>query len=590
MIAKWFSKLWVSLSVLLTAALVLSCVGIFRLSSADLIGPTASQGLTLLAVVLMVPSLVRLHLSPLGHLVAWSETASRGEDRLTIRADSRDEVGRMAAVVRHLYKSTRAAMGRLAQAEGAGLSEVAAFDDPGVEVRIRSAWSSWQTYATYATVTMFAATCVVVSLVTPARARGPAARPAVAVVAPTGGASSRVDRPSSAVMASPSLPTSAVRGVTDDAVLLGMSAPFSGSVRSLSEGMKLGLDTAFAEVNAKGGVHGRQVKLVALDNGYDEKRALETTHDLVESRRVFAMVGSVGTPTVKAVLPYLAQHQVLLFGPLTGSPILRKDPPDRYVFNVRSSYDQETSQMVSYLLDVKHVPPRGIVVLAQNDSYGDAGYEGAVRTLRKKVHSGSSVDLLRVGYERNTVDVAEAVSRVMSYHAANQKLGGVRAVIVVATAGASAAFTGRVASLGAIVMNVSFVDAAQLATEFKEHWPGVGAGVIVTQVVPHYESGATGVMRYRSALGEFFPSQSPGFASLEGYVVGTLFVEGLRRAGRDLDTEKIVDALEKIQGLDLGTGASFGFGVSNHQASSKVWATELDAAGAYKPLDAEWME
>jgi ABC-type branched-subunit amino acid transport system substrate-binding protein len=551
----------------LTVALAMIVFGIFDLLYNGVISSKYAEGLIILTIFLLVPSLIHLHLSPLGHFVRLSEQGIAEDLHLAVKVDSRDEVGRMATVVRAL--------------------RVMAGDESDSEVRVPSVWASGRALTAYASATCVVVVCVLFAKFTDGQpiAVGPAhgATPSSAVP----GVTSAARASSTPTLAAPALPTPSVRGVTDDAVVLGMSAPFSGQVRGLSGAMKLGLDTAFAEANAHGGVGGRQVKLVALDNGYDEKRALDTTRELVEARHVFALVGSVGTPTTKAVLPYVSENKILLFGPLTGSPILRKDPPDRYVFNVRSSYDRETSQMVSYLLDVKHVPARAIVVFAQNDSYGDAGYDGAVRTLRKKVHGG---ELLRVGYERNTVDVSDAVSRVMAYSAANQKSGGVRAVIVVATAGASAAFTGKIASLGAAVLNVSFVDSAQLATEFKEHWPGVGAGVIVTQVVPHYESGATGVRKYREALREFFPNESPGFASLEGYVVGRIFLDGLARVGRDLDTEKLIDALEKIQGLDLGTGASFGFGVSNHQASDKVWATEMDASGSFKPLDAEWME
>jgi ABC-type branched-subunit amino acid transport system substrate-binding protein len=381
-------------------------------------------------------------------------------------------------------------------------------------------------------------------------------------------------------------PLALPRGVTKDSITMGMSSPFSGSAKSLSEGMKLGIETAFSEINAAGGINGRRLNLIALDNGYEEKRALETTKDLVENRHVFGLIGSVGTPTVKAVLPYVNAAKVLLFGPLTGSPVTRTDPPDRYVFNVRTSYAAETEAMVKYLLDVKHIAPRSIVMFAQNDAFGDAGYEGAVKTLRKRGHSG---DLLRVGYDRNTVDVADAVTRLLAYNGASSKSGGVRAVIVVATATASAALTARIEGIGAIVLNVSFVDASQLALEFKDHWPGVGNGVIVTQVVPHYESGATGVIRYREALKTFYPDRTPGFASLEGYVVGSLFAEGIRRAGPAVDTEHVVDALEKIQDLDLGTGTAFSFGVSKHQATPKVWGTVLTSTG-FKPLDSEWME
>jgi hypothetical protein len=109
----------------------------------------------------------------------------------------------------------------------------------------------------------------------------------------------------------------------------------------------------------------------------------------------------------------------------------------------------------------------------------------------------------------------------------------------------------------------------------------------VTQVVPHYESGGTGVLRYREALNRYHPDQQPDFVSLEGYVVGRLFAEGVRRAGRDLDTEKLVDAIESIHDYDVGMGTIINFGMSEHQGSHKVWGTMLDPQGHFQSLDME---
>jgi len=131
---------------------------------------------------------------------------------------------------------------------------------------------------------------------------------------------------------------------------------------------------------------------------------------------------------------------------------------------------------------------------------------------------------------------------------------------------------------------VSFVGSDSLAEELKERGPGYGAGVIVTQVVPHFDSGATGVIRYRDALKKYHPDQQPDFISLEGYMVGQLFLEGLRRQGRELDTEKLVDTLEHLQDFDPGTG-NLSFGMSQHQASHKVWGTVLDDHGEFRSLD-----
>jgi branched-chain amino acid transport system substrate-binding protein len=234
-------------------------------------------------------------------------------------------------------------------------------------------------------------------------------------------------------------------------------------------------------------------------------------------------------------------------------------------------------------------------VFAQNDSYGDAGYEGATKMLRKK---GRSDDVLRVGYERNTLDIDDAVNKIVEYHGATVRVSAneynrkhpVKAIIMVGTYKAAARFIQKIRDkkIDAILLNVSFVGSNSLAEELKElGGPSLGAGVIVTQVVPHFDSGATGIIRYREALKKYHPDQQPDFISLEGYVVGQLFAEGLRRVGRELDTEKLVDALEHLQDYDPGTGSALSFSMSQHQATHKVWGTMLDDQGGFRSIDME---
>ncbi|HMG52197.1 MAG TPA: ABC transporter substrate-binding protein, partial [Kofleriaceae bacterium] len=361
----------------------------------------------------------------------------------------------------------------------------------------------------------------------------------------------------------------------------------------LGNRMKLGLDTAFAVVNDAGGISGRAIKLLALDDGYDGKRALANVQQLIDEHGVFAVIGNVGTPTTKEALPYVLGKKTILFGAFTGTGLLRRDPPDRYVFNYRASYEDETARMISYLVDVKKVPDHSIVVFAQNDSYGDAGYEGATKMLRKK---GRSDEVLRVGYDRNSLAVDEAVAKVIEYNNVTVRVGAVdrprhpvKAIVMVGTYKACARFIQKIRDrkLDPVLLNVSFVGSNALADELKELGPSYGNGVIVTQVVPHFDSGATGIIRYREALKKYHPDQQPDFVSLEGFIVGELFAEGLRRTGRDLDTEKLVDALERIADFDPGTGGTLGFSMSHHQASHRVWGTMLDDQGVFRSIDME---
>ncbi len=205
---------------------------------------------------------------------------------------------------------------------------------------------------------------------------------------------------------------SAVQGVTDTEIVLGMTAPFSGPSRELGRGMQIALETCFDDVNARGGVAGRKIRLVALDDGYEPDRALANMNLLFDKHKAFAFIGNVGTPTAEKTLPFALGKQMLFFGPFTGAKLVRKDPPDRFVFNYRASYEEETAAILKYLVEIKKIRPDQVAVFAQQDGYGDSGFSGVVKMLRKL--GGDPDKLLRVGYARNTVDVADAVKKIVA--------------------------------------------------------------------------------------------------------------------------------------------------------------------------------
>ena len=369
-------------------------------------------------------------------------------------------------------------------------------------------------------------------------------------------------------------------GVTRNTITVGMSAAFSGPAREIGRDMQVGMETYFKTVNDAGGVRGRSIALIALDDGYEPEQALTNMKTLIEERQVFAVIGNVGTPTAQVTAPYAVAQRVLFFGAFTGADLLRQDPPERYVFNYRASYAQETAAMVQYFIEVKGFTPAEIAVFAQNDSYGDAGFRGVAITLRAYDHHAD--DILRVGYERNTVVVDEAVATLLAHPVAP------RAIVMVGTYKPSARFIQHVkeAGLDVLFANVSFVGSQALAEEFREIGAHFADGVIVTQVVPHYAAQTTGVLDYQEHLSRYEPSEQPGFISLEGYVTAQLLVEGLRRA-EELTTESVIDALESIRDLDLGMGSVINLGPSQHQASDKVWGTVLDETATYHILNLE---
>ena len=381
---------------------------------------------------------------------------------------------------------------------------------------------------------------------------------------------------------------SAVRGVTDSEIRFGISAPFTGPAKELGQNMKLGIEAAFNVANANGGVYGRHLRLIAADDGYEPTRTAVTMPQLYERDQVFGLVGNVGTPTAVVALPYALDRKMLFFGAFTGAGLLRNDPPDRYVFNYRPSYAEETAAVVNYLVKVRRLLPEQIAVFAQQDAYGDAGFAGVEKAVRS-LRGGNESPILRLNYQRNTVDVDDAVAQLQQRYAQllQKKHFPIKAVIMVPTYRAAAKFIEKTRDLypDMIYTSVSFVGSTALADELMLLGKRYATGVIVTQVVPAVDGHSSLVLDYKSALAKYFPGEAPDYVSLEGYVDANVLIAALQRSGAQVDTERLVGTLENLRDLDIGLGTPVIFSRSDHQGVHKVWGTQLDETGHYQPID-----
>jgi branched-chain amino acid transport system substrate-binding protein len=376
-------------------------------------------------------------------------------------------------------------------------------------------------------------------------------------------------------------PVTAVRGVSDNEIRFGITAAFTGPVRERGRQMKLGIDTAFNRVNETGGLGGRMLRLIAADDGNEPTRTLQAVKQLYEKDQIFGLIGSIGTATAAVAVPYALERRMLFFGAYTGGNVVRRDPPDRYVFNYRPSYAEEADAAVRYLVKMRRIPVRQIAVFAQQDDLGDAGFAGVAKAYRALgINDGA---ILRLNYPRNTIEVDEAVNLLKL-----QKLP-VRAIIMSASYRAAAKFIEKTRNLypEMIFTSISGVGGTSLADELKLLGPRYTTGVLVTQVVPAVSGHSSAVIEYKNALAKYFPGEAPDYASLEGFVAANILIDALKRTGAQLDTEKLVDALEATRNLDLGLGVQLSFGRSDHQASHKIWGTALDETGRFQPVDLE---
>jgi ABC-type branched-subunit amino acid transport system substrate-binding protein len=331
--------------------------------------------------------------------------------------------------------------------------------------------------------------------------------------------------------------------------------------------MQLGIQAAFAEINRQGGVHGRRLELISLDDGYEPEAALANTRQLLLEENVFALIGPVGTPTSRAVEPVAAQAGAPYIGPFTGAEFLREPEEAPTAVNVRASYFQETDEMVERLTEDLGVSR--IAVLYQDDSYGNAGLTGVRMALAAR-----RLELRGLAaYQRNTTAVKVAVLEL--------RRADPEAVIIIGAYRPVAEFVrwARRIDFTPILINISFVGSEALAADLGP----AGEGVLITQVVPFPEDNSLRVVRsYRDALRQQERRARPSFVSLEGYIAGRLTAEVLERVGPDLTRTGFLDALTTIRNLDLG-GFTLTYGPGDSQGSDRVFLTRIEANGTLRP-------
>ncbi len=362
--------------------------------------------------------------------------------------------------------------------------------------------------------------------------------------------------------------TAAERGVSAERVLFGQSAAFSGPAGELGRNMRLGIEAAFAEVNARGGVHGRRLDLESLDDAYEPEAAIANTAKLAKETGVFALIGAVGTPTSRSAVPVAAANGVPYVAPFTGAEFLR-DPKSRIVVNLRASYYQETEEMVRRLIADLGIDR--IAVLYQDDTFGRAGYRGVQRALKRRGLAPVATGV----YARNTTAVKTALLDLRSARPG--------AVVLVGAYRPVAAFIAWARHIGfnPVFMTISFVGSNALLRELGS----AGEGIFVTQVVPFPTADRPPVLAaYRRALARHAPGARPGFVSLEGYLAGRLAIVALQFCGKQPDRTCFLEMLKRQETIDLD-GFRLRYGPNDNQGSDAVFLSVIGRDGRYHPIE-----
>ena len=353
-----------------------------------------------------------------------------------------------------------------------------------------------------------------------------------------------------------------VPGVFEDRILFGQSAAFSGPAEELGTQMMIGIQAAFQERNQAGGVHGRQLSLMTMDDFYEPDSAFANTRRLINREGVFALIGEVGTPTSRSASPLANAEGVPFIAPFTGAEFLR-DPSLDNVVNLRASYYQETEEMVARLTEDLGVSR--IAVLYQNDSYGQAGLEGARRALERRGLTPVASWYYQRGQDRG---VQLGPGRAGGGHHDRAYAPVARAIALACE------------DIDPVFMAVSFVGSNALAAELGPD----GTGVYVTQVVPLPEDTAIpAVAAYHTALKNYDADAAPGFVSLEGYLAGRLAIAGLELCGPDVSRECFLNAIRNAGTINI-EGMGLQYAAGDNQGSDAVYVTVIDSYGEYQQV------
>ena len=362
-------------------------------------------------------------------------------------------------------------------------------------------------------------------------------------------------------------PALAEDGVSADKIIFGQAAALDGPASALGQGMKLGLEAAFAEANKAGGVKGRKLELKSVDDGYEPTRSIEAVKKLLAEDKVFALAGAVGTPTAAATLPMATAAGAPFIGAFTGVESLR-EPYKPLVVNVRASYYEETEAMVEHL--TKDLDASKIAIMYQDDAFGQAGLAGVKKALEKR-----KMELAAEGtFERNTTAVKGALLAI--------RKADPDAVIMISPYKPAAEFIklAKQIKLAATFVNISFVGSDALAKELGS----AGAGTVVTQVVPFPKDASVPVVaRYQAALKAVGAEVEPGFVSLEGYLVGRAMVAALEKIDGEPTRKSFVEAVQKSGGFDLG-GFKLAYSAASNRGSDQVFLTVIQSDGTFKAV------
>lgn len=346
-------------------------------------------------------------------------------------------------------------------------------------------------------------------------------------------------------------------GVTDTEILIGQPTPLTGPLADMAPDILNASKALFESVNDRGGIYGRKLRLLPLDDGYVVDNTVKLVNHMIDKEPVFALMNLTGTSNVAAVLPLLesVRPPLPLVAPFTGADLVRV-PPIHHVFNVRASYGDEAEKIVQHLTTIG---TQRIAVLWSNNGFGKDGLVGVQKALEKR---GKTV-YASAPIEQNASDTDKAVAAL---HDRRPQ------AIIMLTAGAP---TVRfIKAYNKVSKGMQFYTLSVMGNQSTLRALGAdGVGVVVSTVVPFpWDLTHPLAREYRAAMQKSGFGSNLSFLGFESYINAKILVEGLRMAGKELSRKKFIDSLASMKSLNLG-GFLVSFGRNSRQGSHYVGLT-----------------
>lgn len=322
----------------------------------------------------------------------------------------------------------------------------------------------------------------------------------------------------------------AVPGVTDQTITIGSSLALTGTLAGFGQAIEQGAGAAFAQVNAQGGVHGRQLKLALVDDGYEPERSVANVKKILQDGSALALLSCVGTANNTAITPLIEAAGIPHVAPLSGAASLRRN--ERFVFHVRAGYTEEMQRLVQRLVGMGL---KGIAVVYLANGYGREMHQVAVAELQKRGASAAA----EVELEVNGGNISKVLQTL------------------------------RQARPSAVLLATAGTPSLDMVRGIKQQLPGVllaglsvtlqglkldesVSGMAVTTIVPDPDKGKIALVRdYQSAMRAAGHTEFSN-GSLEAYISARVLIDGLRRVGKDPAPIRLRAALASIRNFDLG--------------------------------------